>query len=154
MAAIDIDEGHLAFCGGDAHELFDRLRRSPHRKEIHPFLVNRENTTAGFVVLREGSALPVWAPSDVVTLHNLRIGNRFRRQGYGQAAVQTAGRWIAAQRPIVTTVMLSVNLDNEAAIALYLSCGFAPTGAMVSGRIGPECLMQAEISTILGRAPT
>lgn len=56
---------------------------------------------------------------------------------------------MAENRPAVSQLMLSVNVENELATAFYRSCGFRLTGATSDGRIGPEQIMVGDISNIV-----
>lgn len=149
VSAIRVNKDQRAFSGGHAWEIFERLRSCPYREAIHPFIGVHNESSVGFFVLREAPALPSWAPPDVMTLHNFRIGSRFQRQGFGAATVRKAAQWVAENRPAVSQLMLSVNAENEPAAALYHSCGFRLTGATSDGRIGPERVMAGEISNIV-----
>lgn len=154
VTAIYLDEDQQEFSGGDIWELFDRLRSIPHPEAVHPFIVAHDDSAIGFCVLREEPALPAWALPDVMTLHNFRIGRQFQRRGYGTAAVRTAARWVAENRPAVSLLMLSVNVENEPATSLYQSCGFRLTGATFDGRIGCERIMLGTIAAILTKCST
>jgi ribosomal protein S18 acetylase RimI-like enzyme len=57
-----------------------------------------------------------------------------RRCGYGRAVVADGLRWLRRHR--VTRALVNTQLRNDAALALYRACGFAPlpTGLCVMGR--------------------
>jgi ribosomal protein S18 acetylase RimI-like enzyme len=57
-----------------------------------------------------------------------------RRHGYGRAVVADGLRWLRRHR--VTRALVNTQLHNDAALALYRSCGFEPlpTGLCVMGR--------------------
>jgi RimJ/RimL family protein N-acetyltransferase len=109
-----------------------------------------DGTVVGFIVAREGAALPDWAEQDCMTLNNLRIDNRFQGRGYGKAAIRLAAQWIARERPSVTRVMSSVNVDNLPAFQLNVACGFSFSGRTVGGRLGRQKIMIAPIARLCG----
>jgi len=81
-------------------------------------------------------------------LNNLRIDRHLQGRGYAKAAIRLAAQWIARERPAVTHVMSSVNVDNLAAFHLNLSCGLVPTGQIVEGRIGQQRILIAPIQRL------
>lgn len=150
VAGIDLDENQKQFSGGEAKEIFARLRECPFPCAVHPFIFGDDQNTVGFFVLRQAPALPVWGLQGAMTLHNFRIGRKFQRRGFGAPMVGKAAQWAAKNQPGVLRLMLSVNDENKAAAALYQRCGFRPTGARIDGRVGPETIMEATIAAIVG----
>lgn len=146
VAGIAIEPDKEPYSGGNIDDIFDRLRLSPPRQ--NPFALIDGKRVVGFIVAREGAALPVWAERDCMTLNNLRIDSRFQRRGYGKAAIRLAAQWIAQTRPSVTHVMSSVNVDNLPALHLNLACGLSPTGRIVEGRLGRQKIMIAPIERL------
>lgn len=139
VAGITIEPEAEDYSGGRIDDIFERMRASPPGQL--PFALVDGDAVVGFIVVREGAALPVWATSGSMSLHNLRIDRRFRGHGFGRSAMRLVGRWIAKQRPAVTHVMASVNVENLAAIRFNLGCGFLPTGMTVDGRLGLETIL-------------
>ncbi|MGE3365684.1 MAG: GNAT family N-acetyltransferase [Rhizobiaceae bacterium] len=146
IAAIDIDPDQEDYCGGKIDDIFDRMKASPPRQ--HPFVLVDGDEAVAFIVAREGAALPVWAEKGCMSLHNLRVDRRFQGRGYGKSAMRLAGQWMMAERPAVTHVMSSVNIDNLPALRLNLACGMTPTGAIVEGRLGRERIMIAPVERL------
>ena len=148
VAGIVIDPEQEDYSGGRIDDIFERLMASPPRQ--HPFALVDGDTVVGFIVAREDAALPVWAKKGCVSLHNLRIDGRFQGRGYGKSAMRLAGQWIAGERPAVTHVMSSVNVENLAATRLNRACGLMPTGRIVEGRLGRESVMIAPVERLAG----
>ena len=146
VAGIAIEPDKEPYSGGNIDDIFDQLRLSPPRQ--NPFALIDGKRVVGFIVAREGAALPVWAERDCMTLNNLRIDSRFQRRGYGKAAIRLAAQWIAQTRPSVTHVMSSVNVDNLPAFHLNVACGLVPTGRIVEGRLGRQKIMSAPIERL------
>lgn len=126
--------------------VFSRLRDSPSLQLEHPFLVVVGNEVVGFFVLREKAALPVWAPPDVITLHDLRIGRSYQGKGYGKLATRLATQWISENRPCINRLLLAVSVRNVTARQLYLSSGFLGIGAVNCGPVGPQNILSIQLT--------
>jgi len=148
VAGIAVDPDKEPYSGGPIGEIFAQLRASLPRQT--PFALVDGDRVVGFIVAREGAALPVWAKRGCMTLNNLRIDTRLQGRGYGKAAIRLAAQWIARERPLVTHVMSSVNVANLAALNLNLACGLTPTGEFVEGRLGRQRIMIAPIERLCG----
>jgi len=151
VAGIAVDPDKESYSGGPIGGVFEQLRASP-PSQI-PFALADGDRVVGFIVAREDAALPVWAEKGCMTLNNLRIDARLQGRGYGKAAIRLAARWIARERPAVTHVMSSVNVDNIAAFHLNLACGLMPTGRIVEGRIGRQRIMISSIERLCSDQP-
>jgi RimJ/RimL family protein N-acetyltransferase len=128
--------------------VFTELRNSQHPEAEHPFAIVAHDEIVGFFVLREKSAVPVWASQDVVTLHSFRIGRNHQGEGYGRAGVTLAARWTLWYRPNVRQLMLAVNVRNSLARNVYLSCGFIDTGAIHQGPIGDQNILTYDVQRV------
>lgn len=146
--AIELGAEQQCFAGGSLDDIFRALNGSAHPAALHPFGVVAEANVVGFFVLREGPARPDWALQNTITLHSFRISRPFQGRGFGAAALRLAGQWIKAERPAISHLMLTVNADNPDASALYLRCGFHPTGSILQGRIGRERIMICAIDRL------
>lgn len=152
VAGVVVAPDKEPYSGGHIDDIFDQLRVSPPRQ--HPFALMDGDTVVGFIVAREDEALPVWAEKGCMTLNNLRIDSRFQGRGYGKAAIRLAAQWIARERPLVTHVMSSVNVDNLPALHLNVACGLTPAGGIVEGRLGRQKIMIAPIERLCGGQST
>jgi len=146
---IELDERDEDLAGGNMAAVSDRLLGRPGLNSHHPFLVAAESTTVGFLMLREGPALPSWANPGAISLHNFRISRTARGRGFGTAALALAAVWISVHRPRISTLTLSVNEENESAARLYRRCGFETSGPSFFGRLGTEIVLSCEISELL-----
>lgn len=140
---LRLTEQDEAFAG-DLEEVFQDLRAQDHEGK-HPFAVFSGQMPVGFLVLKEGSKRPQWALSNTLTLHNFRIGAAHQGRGHGRRAIDLVGEWIRQNRPGTRGLMLSVNLRNERARQFYLQCGFAETGSLCQGRLGPQHILLLEL---------
>lgn len=124
---------------------FSELRNSSILGLHHPFAIVTRNEIVGFFILREGAALPEWAPPQVFTLHSLRVGRGHQGNGYGRAAARLAAQWISANRPSIKRLLLGVNVRNVVARAVYLKAGFRDTGSTYEGPLGPQNIFELEL---------
>ncbi|WP_081716311.1 pyridoxal-phosphate dependent enzyme [Paraburkholderia mimosarum] len=132
--------------------VFSELRNSSYPDHEHPFSVVSRDEIVGFFVLREKAALPEWAPPDAITLHSLRIGRSYQGNGYGEAALLLAKKWIAANRSCIKRLMLAVNTRNVKARQLYRKSNFRGTGARYCGPHGMQDILECEIDSGNGNA--
>lgn len=146
--AIKLDAEQQRFAGGSIDDIFRALNDSKYPDALHPFCLVADQQAVGFLVLREGAARPAWALKNTISLHSFRVSKPFQGRGFGADALRLAGRWISVKRPAVTQMMLTVNADNPAASALYLRCGFQPTGTIFQGRIGRERVLIGAVAEI------
>lgn len=125
--------------------VFAELRNSSWPCLEHPFSIVASDEVVGFFVLREGAALPEWAPPNAMTLHSLCVDRAYQGNGYGRAAIKLAARWVSTNRPRVNSLMLGVNVRNETARAVYLKSGFRDTGATHFGPSGTQNILEHKI---------
>lgn len=146
VSGITMDPGQEAYAGGTLDAIFQQMR-SPPQGQI-PFALFDDDDVIGFLLAREGKALPDWVEPGRMSLHSLRIDVLSQGRGYGRTALRLAGQWIIRNRPAVMTVMSSVNIKNTPALRLNLACGFAPTGEMIDGRIGRQIILSVAVARL------
>ena len=144
--ALDPEQEEFA---GLLGAVFGELEKSQHPEAEHPFAIVARDEIVGFFILREKSAVPVWASQDVITLHSFRVGRIHQGEGYGRAGVMLAARWTLWYRPNVPRLMLAVNVRNSHARSVYLSCGFVDTGAIHHGPIGDQNILAYHINRVI-----
>lgn len=125
--------------------VFSELRNSARTDFEHAFSIVVCDETVGFFVLREGAALPEWAPPDAMTLHSLCVDRAYQGKGYGKTASELAVRWVSTNRPCINSLMLGVNVRNVLARAVYLKSGFRDTGATHYGPSGTQNILEYKI---------
>jgi RimJ/RimL family protein N-acetyltransferase len=77
-----------------------------------------------------------------VGLRSFFIDTRWQGQGLGALALEAVMRDIAQRHPDARDVVLTVNLRNTPALALYRRAGFRETeGLYHGGRSGPQYVM-------------
>lgn len=149
VQGIELTEREEDLAGGSMATLSDRLKGRSDLNFHHPFVVTAEGRAVGFLMLREQSALPSWATTGAISLHNFRISRHAQGRGFGTAALALAAIWTAVHRPASTTLVLSVNEENESAIRLYGRCGFKCSGLPILGRLGTEIILSCDVSELL-----
>lgn len=145
VAHLMLEQEQQQFAGGPLDSIFSELQNSLHHDLEHPFSLVIPDGIIGFFVLRELEALPKWAPADVITLHSFRVSRPYQGKGYGKAACSLVAQWLLTNRPCINHLMLSVNLRNVDAREAYLKWGFRDTGALCSGPIGPQNILEFRV---------
>lgn len=92
----------------------------------------------GMVLLKRPPQSPKWVSHQAISLHGLKIAEGFQGRGLGRAALGHAIeraqlRWLDAK-----SMILAVDAENTAAIALYRSFGMSDSGPVFKGRVGLE----------------
>lgn len=125
--------------------VFEKLRNSSSRLE-HAFLMAVGEEVVGLFVLCEKAALPAWASSSAITLHNFRIGRSYQGKGYGKLAIRLAAQWILKNRPCINRLMVAVDVRNVAARQLCVSSGFLATGVVSCGPVGIHNVLSIQLA--------
>jgi hypothetical protein len=86
--------------------------------------------------LKRGAANPSWASTAAAVISALRIDLRFQGLGIGTAALQYLPEWLSIYWPDTTSIMLSVDEENEAGRRSYAKAGWVDLGTRDKGRIG------------------
>ncbi|WP_292223224.1 GNAT family N-acetyltransferase [Mesorhizobium sp.] len=130
--------------------VFSELQGNARPDLEHPFAIVVRHQTVGFFVMREKAALPEWAPPGVITLHSFRVGRGYQGNGYGKSVTGLASQWISKNRPCVSRLMLTVEVDNIMARNTYLTSGFVDTGATYFDKFGLQNILAYEIDLVDG----
>jgi GNAT superfamily N-acetyltransferase len=122
---------------GDIYSALNALQGKPN-DDIKGFVLIADDYPIGFFMLKRGPFLPHWADQDAATLHALQIDRRMQGHGLGKVCLQAVPDMARSVWPDVAQLMLSVDVDNQAALGLYLGQGWVDTGEAYRGRIGYE----------------
>lgn len=150
---IELSASEEEFAGGSLNAIAERLKNGAHTQNSFPFLIMADKKIAGFLMLRNGQALPDWAPPGVFSLHNFRLSRKIQGRGYGTSAVVLAAHWIADHFPQTAQLMASVNVENLVARNFSRRCGFEDTEMFFAGRLGKEIILSCQISDLLQKSP-
>jgi len=109
-----------------------------------PMAILRDGAPIGFYRLehRPRSIADMDFERATVGLRSFFIDARWQGQGLGARALAAVVADLAQRHPRVRDMVLTVNLRNTAAIALYRRAGFRETGGLYhGGRSGPQHVM-------------
>ena len=105
----------------------------------YDFCIWNDNQRVGLIALidmAEHDDLDDIDNPDAVFVWRLLIGTDFQRRGFGTAAMALAEEWTLGRGK--TLVQIQAVEDNDAAISLYRSLGYVPTGRMSGNEIQLE----------------
>ncbi|MEO6679821.1 MAG: GNAT family N-acetyltransferase [Pseudomonas sp.] len=136
VEAIEVHKEQIRF-SGDIHGALHTLLSKP-RPGVKGFALLVEETPVAFLLLKRPPVLPAWANEHSATLHALQVDQRAQGKGYGKACLQALPDAARQAFPEIQGLELSVDADNDAAIALYARYGFVDSGEAYKGRIGYE----------------
>lgn len=136
VEAIEVHPQQIRF-SGDIHGALHTLLSRP-GPGVKGFALLAEGVPVAFLLLKRPPVLPAWADEHSATLHALQVDQRAQGKGYGKACLQALPEAARRAWPEIKALELSVDADNEAAIALYARFGFVDSGEAYKGRIGYE----------------
>ena len=136
VEAIEVHKEQIRF-SGDIHGALHTLLSKP-GPGVKGFALLVEETPVAFLLLKRPPVLPAWANEHSATLHALQVDQRAQGKGYGKACLQALPDAARQAFPEIKGLELSVDADNDAAIALYARFGFVDSGEAYKGRIGYE----------------
>ncbi|MDR9753494.1 GNAT family N-acetyltransferase [Pseudomonas sp. SZMC_28357] len=136
VEAIEVHPQQLKYSGdihGALHAVLSRQSSG-----VKGFALLADDVPVAFLLLKRPPALPAWASEHSATLHALQVDHRAQGKGYGKACLQALPAVAREAWPEIKGLELSVDADNEAAIALYARFGFVYSGEAYKGRVGYE----------------
>ncbi|WP_130931127.1 GNAT family N-acetyltransferase [Pseudomonas sp. Sample_24] len=136
IEAIEVHPEQIKFCG-DIHGALHTLLSKP-GPGVKGFALLAEDIPVAFLLLKRPPVLPEWANEHSATLHALQVDQRSQGKGYGKACLQALPKAARQAWPEIKGLELSVDADNDTAIALYARYGFVDSGEAYKGRIGYE----------------
>jgi len=136
VEAIEIHAEQIKF-SGDIHGALHTLLSKP-GPGVKGFALLAEDVPVAFLLLKRPPVLPEWADEHSATLHALQVDHRAQGKGYGRACLLELPEVARQAWPEIKGLELSVDADNDAAIALYAKYGFVDSGEAYKGRIGYE----------------
>ncbi|MCW8331026.1 GNAT family N-acetyltransferase [Photobacterium sp. SDRW27] len=97
----------------------------------------------GFFILDHAFATyPEFSKLGELGLRSYFIDSRFQGAGYGGQSCRLLKQYVVEHYPSVTNLVLTVNLRNTRAIALYLACGFLDSQKLyLGGPAGPQQIL-------------
>jgi RimJ/RimL family protein N-acetyltransferase len=122
-----------AFSGVAAQTLPD-AERTPGR---HPVVILERGLPVGFLILDRGGGAP--ARTGDLLLRAFFVDATCQGRGIGSAALRALPAYAQAHDPDAARIVLTVNVVNPSAQAVYERTGFADTGELYhGGQLGPQ----------------
>jgi ribosomal protein S18 acetylase RimI-like enzyme len=98
-----------------------------------------DSVPRGFLLLQRGAFLPPWAAADAAAINALQVDRRVQGRGLGRFCMQAIPDLVRDLWPGVRRLQLSVEPNNDAALALYRATGWVDSGNGYRARQGYEC---------------
>jgi ribosomal protein S18 acetylase RimI-like enzyme len=99
-------------------------------------------SVVGFLVLKRGAALPIWARVDAALISGMRIDSAHQGRGLGSAALVLLREWVKNHWRDCVELLLTVDDENHGGIRAYQRAGFEEIGKPELGRIGLVRMMR------------
>lgn len=80
-----------------------------------------------------------------VLLRSFSVNPRYQGKGIGKAAMLLVPAFVKQKFPGTDEIILSVNVSNAPAYALYLDCGFKQEERTVTGRSGLQYILSYKL---------
>jgi ribosomal protein S18 acetylase RimI-like enzyme len=145
VMAIAVAPEQVRFGGVPAQALAAAARETA-RESV---AILRDGVPVGFFQLDTRSVPGAPAAADVLGLRALAIDRAAQGQGVGTGAMLALPAYVRARFPRRRFVVLTVNLDNPAGLALYRRTGFMPADGVPlyqGGRSGPQQVLILDVS--------
>jgi RimJ/RimL family protein N-acetyltransferase len=127
---------------GAARDSLPEAERDPQRL---PVAILADGRPVGFFVLDQAGHESI-ADSTAVLLRAFFVDARWQRQGFAAAALKLLPGFVHSRMPHVSTVVLTVNTRNVAALKAYLRGGFRDTRELDhSGSLGPQHVLHLSL---------
>ncbi|MTH77434.1 GNAT family N-acetyltransferase [Paracoccus aestuariivivens] len=111
-------------------------------------IVTRDDHPVGFFKI--DTAYPTrydFARPGEVGLRGVMIDHKEQGKGTGKAAMKLLRSYLLRNYPVARTCVLTVNVVNPVARAVYLAAGFQDEGGLFhGGRIGPQHILRLYLS--------
>ncbi len=112
-----------------------------------PVAILAGGAPAGFFVLHRGpGARPLAPPPGTVLLRAFFVDARAQGRGVAAGALAALPAFARAHLPGAEAIVLGVNQRNPAARRAYERAGFAATGALHHGELGPQDVLRLELA--------
>lgn len=108
---------------------------------IYPVVIVAKEPV-GFFLLHDTERVASYTEAhDALLLSMFSINYPAQGNGHAKAALRQLPNYVREHFPTKSEVVLSVNLNNEAAFSLYQTVGFIDTGRRIDGPIGSQRIM-------------
>lgn len=132
------------YLGGSFGESLEAWRAGP-RSQVLGICFLLGEVPVGMTLFKRSSQEPEWVPDDAACIHGLKIALPWQGRGLGHRAFALAIDCLCREWPDLRRIMLAVDADNTAALAVYRGFGMEDSGAVFHGNHGPEHRMSAAL---------
>lgn len=121
----------------------DTLPAAERHRTRRAVAILRDERAVGFLALDHADPICSYtAPEPSVALRAFFVDRHVQRQGIATDALRRLPRFVIAHYPAAASVVLTVNVSNPVAVALYGRAGFVDTGRLHLGAItGPQQIL-------------
>ena len=97
-----------------------------------------QSDLVGMTLFKRPPLSPSWATADAASIHGLKISTPWQCQGLGHKAFKLAVEQLKVEWPKISKLVLAVDADNDAALAVYRAYGMSESGPIYKGNDGLE----------------
>ncbi|MBA1204653.1 GNAT family N-acetyltransferase [Pseudomonas capeferrum] len=133
---IEVHLDQIRFSGDIANALYILI--STKGDDRRGIALVHQGVPRGFMLLERGPFLPFWAQADAAALCALQIDRNMQGQGLGRFCMTALPDLVRTLWPEVRLLQLSVDPENQAALALYHATGWRESGTGCRARQGYE----------------
>ncbi|WP_410216947.1 GNAT family N-acetyltransferase [Paracoccus sp. (in: a-proteobacteria)] len=110
--------------------------------------VTRDGRAVGFFKIdRDYAALMEFAAPGQLGLRGMMIDRAEQGRGTGKAAMHRMRAYLVGHYPWAHDCLLTVNISNPAARAIYLTGGFVDEGGLyLGGNLGPQHILRLDLT--------
>nr|WP_206188333.1 GNAT family protein [Sedimentitalea sp. CY04] len=135
--------GDQAIYAGTIHQAFDTVENAV---DFHA-IFDGDYAVGFFKIDRNFGTNNDFANDGELGLRAFKIDSAQQGKGYGVAAAQALQTYLPGLYPSALSIVLTVNLANPAAYAVYRKAGFVDTGEFFTGGLaGPQHIMRMTLA--------
>ncbi|MDQ8046428.1 MAG: GNAT family N-acetyltransferase [Solirubrobacteraceae bacterium] len=134
-----------AVWSGRASDTLPAAEADPTR---HPVaMIDEAGVPVGFLVLDLGARSRRYARGgDEIGVHGFFVDLGHRRRGIARGAIEALPAYVAEHHPQITSIALTVVVENRPAVGAYLAGGMHDTGDLfLGGTNGPQHVMRMSV---------
>jgi RimJ/RimL family protein N-acetyltransferase len=145
----DLRAGVLAIAPLPSQEIYSghpslTLRAAEVDPDRRPVAIVEDGTPVGFFVLERGGSEPA-VPGGLL-LRGFFVDAAAQGRGVATRALAGLASFVRRHEPDARRVVLTVNVENPAAITVYRRAGFADRGELYNGGLaGPQHVLQLDV---------
>jgi len=132
--------------GGSFSESVEAWQEGP-KNLILGLCFRSQGQPVGMTLFKRPPLSPSWASYNAATIHGLKIASPLQGKGLGHQAFNLAVQSLRETWSDVSELMLGVDADNAAALAVYRAYGMEDSGPIFEGQNGPENRLNLTFTT-------